>query len=69
MTKNNVCSALYFRNHVQSFLLPKIRGGVLIFEIWTKRGVMKKMLEIEELVERGHSLRKGGFQIVLSVFL
>ena len=44
-------------------------GGGLIFEIWTKRGVMKKMLEIEELVERGHSLRKGGFQIVLSVFL
>ena len=47
----------------------KLGGGVLIFEIWTKRGVMKKMLEIEELVERGHSLRKGGFQIVLSVFL
>ena len=42
----------------------KLRGGFLVFEIWTKRGVMKKLLR-----NRGCSLRKGGFQIVPSVFL
>ena len=42
---------------------PKIRG-FLIFEIWTKRGVMKKLLR-----NRGVLLEKGGFQIVSSLFL
>ena len=43
--------------------------GVLVFEIWTKREVMKNRSEIGGLVERVGSLRKGGFQIVSSVFL
>ena len=32
---------------------PKIRGGILVFKIWTKRGVMKKLLKNRGLVERG----------------
>ena len=32
----------------------------LIFEIWTKNGVIKNCSEIGGLVERGDSLRKGG---------
>ena len=41
--------------------LPKIKGAVLIFEIWTKRGLMKKLLRNRGLVEKGSYLRKGGF--------
>ena len=33
-------------------------GGVLVFEIWTKRGVMKKLLRNRGLVEREGSFRK-----------
>ena len=44
-------------------------GGVLVCEIWTKRGVMKKLLRNRGLVEREDTLRKGSFQIVSSVFL
>ena len=35
-------------------------GGVLVFEIWTKRGVMKKLLRNRRLVERGVLLERGG---------
>ena len=54
-----------------SFLPSPLKlGGVLVFEIWTKRGVMKKLLRNRGLVERGRSSQKeGGFQIVSSVFL
>ena len=38
--------------------LPTIRG-VLGFKIWTKRGSWKNCSEIEGLVKRGSSLRKG----------
>ena len=50
---------------------PKIRGrGVLVFEIWTKRGVMKKLLRSRGLVEREeYSYKEGDFQIFSSVFL
>ena len=34
---------------VLSFLLPKIRGGFLVFKIWTKRGIMKKLLREREV--------------------
>ena len=47
-----------------SFLTPEIRG-VLVFEIWTKRGVMKKLLRNRGLVERGGG---GGGPICLIVF-
>ena len=36
-------------------------GGVLVCEIWTKRGVMKKLLRNRGLVERGVLLERGGF--------
>ena len=42
---------------------PLKLGGVLTFEIWKKRGVMKKLLRNRGLVKR------GGFQIISSVFL
>ena len=45
-----------------SFLRPKIRG-VLVFEIQTKRGVMKKLLRDRGLVE------KGGFSLKGSILL
>ena len=48
---------------------PLKLGGFLVFEIWTKRGVMKKLLRNRGLVEREDTLRKGSFQIVSSVFL
>ena len=51
--------------------MEKLGGGV-IFKIWTKRGVIKKLLRNRGLVERGDSFRRegvGGFQIVLSIFL
>ena len=35
----------------------KLRGG-LVFEIWTERGIMKKLLRNRGLVERGNPLRK-----------
>ena len=42
--------------HCHSFLPPKIRGemggGVLVFKIRTKRGVMKILLRDRGLVER-----------------
>ena len=42
----------------------------LVFKIWTKRGVLKKLLGNRGLVERGVPLRKGwGFQTFSSVFL
>ena len=52
-----------------SFLPYRIRGGLLICKIWTKSGVIKKLLRNRGLVEKGGSLRKGGVQNVLSVFL
>ena len=42
----------------------KLEGGVLIFEIWKKRGSQKNCPEVGGLVERGRgggSLRKRGF--------
>ena len=57
-----------------SLLLLKVSSplkleGFLVFEIWTKRGVMKK-LRNSGLVERGGVLlERGGFQTVSSVFL
>ena len=52
------------------FLPTKIRvGGFLLFKIWTKRGVMEKLLINRGLVKREGSYRKGGLQIVLLVFL
>ena len=49
---------------------PKIKGGgVVVFKIWTKRGVMKKLLRNRRLVERESSLRNRGLQIVSSVLL
>ena len=56
---------------------PKIRGEFLIFEIWTKRGVMKKLLRIVGLVEKGgggsklfhhFSLRKACFNYYWNTF-
>ena len=38
----------------------KIRRGFLIFEIWTKGGVMKKLLRNRRLVERGEILLERG---------
>ena len=70
---NLICS---LRKH--SFLTtpnPLILGGYLIFEIWTKREVIKNCSEIGGVVESGGGegggilLERGGFQIVLSVFL
>ena len=52
--------------------LWKNQAGGVIFKIWTKRGVIKKLLRNRGLVERGDSFRRegvGGFQIVLSIFL
>ena len=61
----------YFKN--MSFVIlgvppppppPKLEGGVLIFEIWKKRGSQKNCPEVGGLVERGRgggSLRKRGF--------
>ena len=42
-----------------SFLPYRIRGGLLICKIWTKSGVIKKLLRNRGLVEKGGSLRKG----------
>ena len=39
---------------------PLKLGGYLVFEIWTKRGVMKKLLRNRGLVERGGPLKKRG---------
>ena len=39
---------------MHSFLPPvKLGGGVLVFKIWTKRGLMKKLLRNKGLVEKG----------------
>ena len=38
----------------------KLGGGVLVFKIWTKRRVMKKLFSNRGLVERGGPLRKRG---------
>ena len=57
------------------FKIARKRGGgivsppakireYLVFEIWTKSGIMKKLLRKGVLIERG-----GRFQIVSSVFL
>ena len=49
-------------------------GGVLVFKIWTKRGVMRKILRDRGLVEKGVLLESeggeggGGFQIASSLF-
>ena len=40
---------------------PLKLGGVLVFKIWTKRGVMKKLLRNRGLVERGVLLEREGF--------
>ena len=37
----------------------KIRRTGFVFNIWTKRRVMKKLLRNRGLVKRGGSLRKG----------
>ena len=50
----------------------KLEGGVLIFEIWKKRGSQKNCPEVGGLVERGRGgvlLERGDFQIVSSLFL
>ena len=52
-----------FFSSSHSFLPPKI-WGVLIFKIWTKKRVMKKLLR-----NSGFSQKGEGAQIVLSVFL
>ena len=63
----------FFTQHISlahSFLHPLInirggggvggwRGWYLLFEIWTKWGVIKKLLKNRGLVERGSYLRKG----------
>ena len=55
--------------YIYMFPPPKIRGS-LVFKIWTKRGVMKKLLRNRELFKReGILLERGGnFEIILSVF-
>ena len=47
---------------IWSYIVPplKIRRGFLIFEIWTKGGVMKKLLRNRGLVERGEILLERG---------
>ena len=53
--------------YLHSFLPPKIRGGggVLVFELWTKSGVIKKLLRNRGLVERGWGLlrKRGVFKL------
>ena len=55
---------LYFHKavlHISQFPPPlKLGGGFLIFEIWTKRGIMKNCSEIGGLVERGGVLLERG---------
>ena len=62
----------FLNSRPHSFLPPPLklrgRGGVAL-KIRTKRVVMKKLLRDRGLVERGVSLKKGGFQIFSSVFL
>ena len=47
----------------------KLRGGFLVLEIWTKRGIMKNYSEIGGQLKGGSSQKKGGFHIVSSVVL
>ena len=67
----NSCLNVFEKQHHSFLPSPKIRGVFLVFEIWTKRGVMKKLLRNRGLVERegGSSQKEEGFQIVSSVFL
>ena len=44
------------------------KGGVLVFAIWTKRGVMKKLLINRGLVEREGLLRKRGISKLFPQF-
>ena len=39
----------------------KLGGGFLVFEFWTKRGVMKKLFRNRGLVESGVLLERGVF--------
>ena len=55
------------RSNVPFSLLP-ICQGVLVFEIWTKRGDVKKLLRNSGLVERGVLLERGVSKLS-SVFL
>ena len=52
---------------IHSFLLLKL-GGVLVLEIWTKKGVMKKLLRNRGLVERGESSQKEGVSKLFNQF-
>ena len=65
-TKRVDIGIIHVLNALVSQSPPKIRGGgggvcYLVFEIWTKRGVMKKLLRNRGLVEREDTLRKGEF--------
>ena len=43
-------------------------GGVLVFKIWARRGIMKNCSELEGLVKKGGSLRKVGFSKLFCQF-
>ena len=67
------CNFIYIWNIriLHSFLPPKIRGeggGVLVFEIWTKRGFMKKLLRNRGVSWEAGCLRKLGCSKLLHQF-
>ena len=57
--------ATCFTSIVSSPLKLEGAGGVLVFELWTKSGVIKKLLRNRGLVERGWGLlrKRGVFKL------
>ena len=61
------CCCFYYYYWANTHIVPSMEGigilcflGVLLFKIWTKRGVMKKLLRNRELVEMGVLLENKG---------
>ena len=55
------CLNVFEKQHHSFLPSPKTMGVFLVFQIWTKRGVIKNFLEIGGLVERGFLFERRGF--------